>query len=184
MKRWGIKVNNEISEYDFFHEVFMIQCENGFLVSLAKEYPDGWLGLGKFCMHMRSAYVKALNSQKPMMRQYISVPTEMLKEMEQQLQQSEDRIQYLEMMIEKLRKAQSENARPNDEEEVERLFEAANLKWAAGGSSSQAFQQRHHAIDEALQRQEDDAAARARYELRRDRERRTLRPRARRRSNR
>lgn len=184
IKYWGIEMCNEITEYDFFHEVFMRQCENGFLVDLAREYQDGWEGLGKFCMDTRNTHLNAFGNPRPLKRQFISIPVEVCKDMQQQIQYSEERIKYLEIVIKTLRKDRPAGARPTDENEVEQLFAASNIEYATWGESSQAFQEQHRAIDEALQRQEDEAAARARYERRRNEERRSLRARARRRSNR
>lgn len=172
------------NEYDFFHEVFMIQCENGFLVDLARDFEDGWMGRGKFCLDRRNVHLNAFGNPRPLKRQVLSMPIEVWKEMQQQMHQSEKRIKYLEVVIRTLKEDRSAEAQPTNEEEVERLLATANMEYAAWGESSQAFQEQHRAIDNALQRQEDEAAAKARYERRRNEERRSLRSRAKRRSNR
>lgn len=134
-------MNNEITEYDFFHEVFMIQCENGFLVDLAREYQDGWVGLGKFCMDMRNAHLNAFGNPRPLKRQFLSIPVEICKEMQQQIQQSKEKIKYLKIVIKTLKKDRSAETQPTDNNKVEKLFAAANIKYATWGDSLQAFQE-------------------------------------------
>lgn len=190
LKRWGIEMNDEMTQYYFYRVVFMVLLEIIFLDNLARESQHGWAGLADLYTDIRDANAGASSCWRQIARQQRSVTDEVraprpsYEEIEQKLKEAEGRIKYLEKEVEEARNPQPPIPQRNNEEEVEMLFEAANIVWGAVGSASQPFLARHQTIDEALQRQEDYAAARNQYELRRARERRIFRSRLNRRSNR